>query len=208
VNPLDLRRFRKLLPVLLGVVCVLAVPLVAWAAEGQPGGGEGDESVPWNDLIEGIVNFAIFIGALYYFAKKPLKNYLEKRSQAVSSQLQEAGTLRRQAEEKLAEYQRRLEEFDKERQRVLENYRREAEADRQALVEESHRHAERIRADAKTVIEYESKRARAELRERVVQEAIRIARLAIQERLDDPTRERLVREYTEALVDLKPQRPA
>lgn len=159
--------------------------------------------VPVNDLIEALFNFAIFLAVLVYFLRRPISEYMQKRSRGVSSQLDEAAAIRKQAEEKLAEYKRRLEEFDREREKILANYRKEAEEEQAEILADARKTAERVRADAHKVIEFELKGARTALRERIVAEAVTQARAAIEQRLDEKTRERLVREYIDTLARLK-----
>jgi len=154
-------------------------------------------------MIEAFVNFAIFVGLLYYFAKKPVKTFLETRSQTVSTQLEEAARLRREAEGMLAKYKAKLQKIDDERREIVEGYLKQAEKERREILENARELAERLKADATVTITYEVKQAQKQLRERIVDEAVQIAREIIEKKLDQKAREKLVDENTEALAQMK-----
>jgi F-type H+-transporting ATPase subunit b len=183
---------------------LVAGSLLAWASPALAAGGAdiGADSVPWGDMIEAFVNFALFLFILVRFGKKPLTEYLQKRSRTISTQLDEAKRLREEAEATLAEYRTKLEGFDEERKAITEGYRREAERESEAIIEEAKRHAERLRRDADLVIEHDIKQAQRELRGRIVDEAVSLARKVIEDRLDAGAKQKLVDHYTDSLGEL------
>ena len=199
---------RRLLGAFLGLVLgTLAATAAAFAQEHHESeGGEAPATpVPWNDMIEALVNFAVFGGLLYYFARKPVKDMLERRTRTIASQLEEAAELRRQAEERLDEYQTKLDKFDQEREEIIEGYKREAAKDGESIIAAAKQQAERMKTDAKLAIEYELKHAQVRLRERIVDEAVKRARLAIGVKLDKAADKELVERYTAALGQLAEQ---
>jgi F-type H+-transporting ATPase subunit b len=159
--------------------------------------------VPWNDMLEAIVNFGIFAFLLVYFLKRPIATYFEKRSDRIAVQLDEAARLNQEAAARLDEYERRLAAFDKERDQLFENVRKEAESERDKILTDARRHAERLRHDTEIAVAYEIKRAQQELRERIVDDALAVARRVLAERLDPATQDRLVHDYMAALAELK-----
>lgn len=199
MNRMKSTKIRRALSTVIGLTGVVAFAGVALAS----GGGEehsGPTPVPWNDMIEAFVNFAIFAGLLYYFLKRPVKTYLEKRAQTISGQLEEAAVLRKQAEEKLAEYRAKLERIEEERKKIIEGYERKAKEDRDEIVAEAQQLAKRLQSDAEIAIAYEIRQAQRELRERIVDEAVEIARENIEKRLDTKALDRLVDECTDDLA--------
>lgn len=179
-----------------GPVKFLAVAIAASVVSRLIFGGEKGH---WNDIGEAIVNFGIFAFLLIYFARAPFKKFLETRSQTISNQLDEAGRLHAEAEATLDEYRSKLEEFDQEKEKVLEGYRRRGEKERDAIIADAKDHAERLKKDAKTVLEYEIKRARKNIQERIVDHALEQAKAKIAESLDTKRKRELVAEYIDAL---------
>ena len=194
---------RRGLAVAFSLLSVIALSGVALASGGGGEAAHGLTPVPWNDMIEAFVNFTIFAGLLYYFAKKPVNDYLVSRSQSISSQLDEAAKLRKEAEEMLAEFRDKLQRIGDERRSIVEGYLRQAEKERREILENAREVASRLKADAGVTIAYEIKQAQTDLRERIVDEAVQIAREIIEKRLDQKSREKLVDEYTEALAQTK-----
>lgn len=181
-----------------------AVTLTAfWASAAWASGGETDAGIPWGDVSEALVNFALFIGLLYYFGKKPLVKYFKQRSEGLRNDIAEAGRLRKEAEELLSDYSSRLDKFDQERATILEGYRREGARERDEILAAAKEHAERLREDATVAIQYDLKEARQALQERIIEEAVSLAKKRIEKKLDKETNIRLVDEYIGALADVE-----
>lgn len=204
---------RATLIALVAAFVAALVAIVSWSGLALAAGGHGGEGeaggttpVPWNDMAEALVNFSIFAFLLVYFLKRPIAAFLEKRSDRIAVQLDEAARLNQEAKAKLAEYEHRIQAFDEERESLFQNVRKEADADRQQILVDAKRQAERIRKDAQVAIAFEIKRAKQELRERIVDEAVTLARRMLSERLDKATQDRLIDDYMAALSELKSDR--
>ena len=166
---------------------------VFWTSTASASSGEA--SFPTNDIIEALVNFTLFIGLLYYLGKKPIVKYFKERSEHLRDDIDEAGRLRKEAQELLDDYSSRLEQFDQERETILEGYRREGARERDEIIASAKEHAERLREDATVAIQYDLKEARQALRERIIEEAATLAKKRIESMLDKDTNTRLVDAY-------------
>ena len=173
-----------------GAVLVALTPGVAWAEDG---------GLPVNDLVEALFNFALFVFLMYYFAKKPIVTFFRERSQRIGHDMEEAGRLREEAQALLEDYSGRLEQFDRERDEILDGYRREGERERDAIIEAANAVAIRMKQEARTAIQYEIKSARDRLTGRIVEEAVSLAHKRVQEKIDAAGHSRLVDEYITAL---------
>lgn len=124
----------------------------AHAAPGA-GAAEADHG-SITDMILGlgwpIANFAIFAGVLYYFLNEPVKSYLAGRSSTIRKDLVEAASLTASATEQLTTIEQKLQalpgEIDALRKRGTEEISVEeqriaavAEADRDRLLEQTRR---------------------------------------------------------------------
>jgi len=122
-------------------------------AAGQEGGehgeGEAHEESLWLSLTR-LLNFLILVGGLGYLLKTPLANYLLRRGAQISRDLVEAEQLRATAGEQIAQIDRKLEllpaELEALRTRGAEEIAAEeariqaaAEAERERLVEQTRR---------------------------------------------------------------------
>ena len=147
--------------------------------------------------IEGyyLINFLVFFGGLVYFLKKPLSEFASSRRRRIVAEMEEAQRLRAEAETKLAEYESRLAHLEEEMARVLADARAAGEADRKRILVEATLAAARIRQDAKTRIEQETKRIQHELEVKAVEMAMGVAEKLVAERLTEAHRRKYVADY-------------
>lgn len=175
--------------VLLLVICTATV---AWASSEEGG-------FPLNDMSEAIVNFLVFGFLLYYFLKKPIGQFFKERSQRIGREMEEAGRLRREAQALLDEYSAKLDSFEKEKDEILDGYRREGARERDDILAAAKLHAERLKEDSAKTIEFEIKAARETLKGRMVEAAVDLAREHVKSKLDSKAGNRLVDDYIGAI---------
>jgi F-type H+-transporting ATPase subunit b len=127
-----------------------------------------DESI--GGMIKGmmwpVANFIIFLGVLYYYLNQPLKDYLAGRSATIRKDLVEAAELRSTATAQLATIEQKLQalpgELDKLRTRGAEDIKAEeqriaaaAVADRDRLLEQTRREIDlQVRLAKKEILEH------------------------------------------------------
>lgn len=110
---------------------------------------EGHENGVWS-LVARLINFAILAGTLFYFLRPPVASYLARRREEIRNDLVTAAEMRRTASEQLAEIDRRLKalpgEIEALKARGVEEIvsedariREAAEAERQRLLEQTRR---------------------------------------------------------------------
>ena len=151
------------------IVALLAFSATAFAQEHAPAAGEPhDESI--GGMIVGmgwpVANFIIFVGVIYYFANKPLKDYLAGRSSAIRKDLVEAAALKATATAQLATIEQKLQALPGElttlRARGADDIKAEeariaaaAVADRERLLEQTRREIElQVRLAKKEILEH------------------------------------------------------
>ena len=134
----------------------------------EAAGEHHDESI--GGMIKGmgwpVANFIIFIGVIYYFANKPLKEYLASRSATIRKDLVEAAELKATATAQLATIEQKLQalpgELNTLRTRGAEDIKAEeariaaaAVADRERLLEQTRREIElQVRLAKKEILEH------------------------------------------------------
>lgn len=157
------------------------------------GGGEEAEHVPlWKDYMWKIINFAILVFILFKFGKKPLQNYLQKRSELIEKTLSEAKDAKEAAVKALHEVEERLKLKDAEIEAILSAAKRSGEQERDRIIEESSRLKEKILEQAKTNIDYELKHAKEAIKAEAVELAMDLAEKKLKEKLTKEEQERLL----------------
>ncbi|MFT5429798.1 MAG: F-type H+-transporting ATPase subunit b [Myxococcota bacterium] len=147
--------------------------------------------------IEGFyaINFLVFVGFLVWKLKGPLAAFLTGRRDRMTKDIQEARQMREEAEAKLAEYDKRLGSLESEIQGILDDARAQGETERERIVAEATQAAERLRTEAKTRIEQETRKLQLELRRKMVDLSVEVAERIITEKITDTHRRRMVTEY-------------
>jgi F-type H+-transporting ATPase subunit b len=178
-------RFRALL--LLATVGLLLLSPARAAAEGVGG------------LFWETANLALLFGVIVYFARRPVLHYLAERRAAVRNDLETAAKLLKDAEERLAEWNRRAMRLDEDMASIREATRRSAEHEAASIVAEAEETAARIRANAEGAIESELRRARRMLRAEVGELAVALAAELLRQQLAEEDRDRLLDEFVRKL---------
>jgi F-type H+-transporting ATPase subunit b len=155
----------------------------------------GGESPTW-DLIWRVVNLALLLAVLVFFARKPLQAFFQDRRERIQGELQSAAQLRKEAEQRYAKWQRQLVDLDAELERVRVTARERAEAERERILADARAAAERIRSDAHVAVEQELRRAREQLRDEASALSIQLASELLQAQVTDTDRDRLLDEFT------------
>ena len=113
-----------------------------------------------------VANFIIFLGVLYYFFNKPFKEYLAGRSSTIRKDLVEAAELRANANAQLAAIEQKLQalpgELDALRRRGADEIKSEeqriaaaAAADRERMLEQTRREIElQVRLAKKEILDH------------------------------------------------------
>lgn len=174
---------------------VLAMlPATALAAEESRG-----SSTLWH-----LANFALFLAAVVYFGRTPIRSFLAERRRDIEENL---GSARRElsaAEARLEECRSRLANLDRELEELRTTVREQAEAQRRRILDDARAAAERVRRDASAAVEQEVRRALGSLRLEAGELAVRLAADLLKQRVGDEDRERLVDEFVQRIENPGP----
>lgn len=171
------------------------VPAMALAS----GGGHEVELESGFTLLMRLVNFLLLAGLLYYFLRKPIRNFLNQRQQGVREALEEAERARAEAESRFKEMERRLGQAQKEMEELRRMLLEQGRQEKERILAHAQKEAEKIRKQAEMAAEQELKKAKSLLRREAVELAARIAEAILRERIDSKDHERLIRQYVESV---------
>jgi len=157
--------------------------------------GLGKDLPLWLQLLLQFVNFAILVGALGYFLRKPLKDYLLRRRQAVKDRLEEAERMLAEAAKLKAASQERLSNLGAEIEALRSRAAEEAEKERQKILDEARRLASRIREQAHLAYEQEMREAMAKIRAEVAERTVRAAEESIRRGFGKDDHDLMVEEF-------------
>ncbi len=162
------------------------------AAAMAPLTGEMTLATAWT-----IPNFLILFTILFHVANNKLSVSLKSRREDLESSIREAREAKEAAEAKLAEYEQKINQVDKDIEELKKQMREEGELEKQKLVEQANNQAERIRNEAEFTARQEVRMAQYRLQEEAARLAVEVAEKVIRQVINDNDRERILNEYLE-----------
>lgn len=176
------------------------VLLLAVEEEGGESGGLEILLPPIEELIAGIIAFAIVFFFIWRFAGPAINRMLEQRQAAIAGQIEDAEKAKAEAESLLADYRGQMAEAKAEGNKVVEEARQQAEQMKADILAKAEADAEQIRAKAREEAAGEKARALAEAKGQVGSISVDLAGKIVGESLDQDAHQALIDRY---LADLE-----
>jgi F-type H+-transporting ATPase subunit b len=131
---------------------------------------------------------------IFKFGKKPLQDFLKKRTELIEKSLKEAKEAKELAQKALSEVEERLKARDREIGEIVSSAKESGEKEKARLIEEGSRMKEKILEQARTNIAYEVKRAKETIMEEASAIAIELAEKKLKEKLTKEDQLKLLEE--------------
>jgi len=163
------------------------------------GGGEEEHGSVLKGYIYKIINFLILVIILFKFGKKPLGDFLKKRTELIEKTLNEAKEAKEAALKALREAEGRLKTKDAEVEAILAAGKRSGEQERDRIIEEGGKLKQKILEQAKTNIDFELKHAKEAIKAEAVELAMELAEKKLKDKL---TKEEQVKLLDESLAKI------
>lgn len=149
------------------------------------------------EIIFVIINFLILVGLLGKFLYKPFLGILEKRKQTIKDAFDNAAAINRRADEKMANYSKRIANVEEEGREIIIEAKKEADIQAQRIIDEAHKKAEEIIEKAERTVELERERTMIEMRSEVASLAMMAAEQIVGRELQTVGQEAIVDEVLE-----------
>lgn len=178
---------------------VALLPTLALAAEeGHGAATNGAGGIP-EAVIYQFIHFAIFVGLLVFFLRKPVRAFFSNREQAFRQALVKAEAARKEAEAKQREIQERLTRLQNNSQESIAQAKAEAEALKAKIIQDAAEMSQRLRDEARRTAELEIERAKNELREEMLTQSIELAKKMLNDKIAEPDQKRLQTEFVDKI---------
>ncbi len=172
------------------------------AEEGEGGGGLDLLLPPLNELIAGIIAFAIVFMFIWRWAVPAFNKMLEQRQAAIAGQMSAAEKAKQEAESLLADYKAQLADSKAEANRIIEDARATADQMKNEVLAKAEVDAQQIISKAREEAENERDRALADARKQVGSISVDLASQIVGESLNPETHQALVNRYLADLENL------
>lgn len=149
---------------------------------------------PVNFFLQLIATLILFF-VLRHFLYEPVTQFLSKRKETISSDLEKAENKKVEAIKLKEEYEVRIEEAKGEGKEIIETSRRRGEDLRNEIVEEARTEAQRIREKSNSDIEREKQKAQMELKGEMVTIAMLAASKVVDKNLDEKSHKDMIDKF-------------
>lgn len=146
-----------------------------------------------------LVNLLIFVGVMFYFLRRPIKEAFRARREGIREELMRAEEEKAAAVAQLREVEGRLSRLDAEVEAIRAQAQKEAAEERARIERATEEEMRKIREQARREIESAAKTARAELRTFAAEQSVRLAEEMIRRDIRPEDDARLAREYVTEL---------
>jgi|Deesub1362A_J573_1020465.scaffolds.fasta_scaffold00186_41 F-type H+-transporting ATPase subunit b len=179
--------------ILNGILCLL--PVVTWAS----GGSEAVEIESPFTLLMRAINFFLLAAILFYLLRKPLSNFLHQRQQGIRESLEQAKRAKEEAEARYRQMEKKLAEAQKEMAELKQMLIDQGRTEKEKILVNAQKEAERIRRQAELTAEQELKKAKQLLREEAVMLAAQMAEELLKQRIEPKDHTSLIQDYVKRL---------
>ena len=163
-------------------------------------GAGGGSLLSFEMLFKGI-NFIILLFLLYRFARKPIAGMLSKIAVSSKETVDSAKKRLEAAQNELKEYQQKLANLEKELEERQKAAVEAIEAEKQKIIEDAEMQAKKLEEQSKNRIEQDLSKAKAEIREFIANESIKLAESIIENEIDAKVQKILIDTYTNSLKE-------
>ncbi|EET61141.1 hypothetical protein BRYFOR_06786 [Marvinbryantia formatexigens DSM 14469] len=151
-------------------------------------------NIDWQQILLHLFNFAILAAGLYLLLYKPVKDFMEKRTEYYKKMDAEAKQGVRDAESMKAEYEKRLASTGQEIAGKKAEADRELEQMKQQKLKEASEEAERIVSEARVKAEKEKEKLLADAGEQIADTAIAAAKKLVKDTISQEQEKALFEE--------------
>ena len=194
-NPYKRSFLRFLLPAF--IIVILTSVMVH--ASGGSGESHGNGSGQLLDFSFRALNFAVFIGIIYWLVRDKIKEFFSGRRTDIKISLEEAIAAKEEAEKKFKEYSAKLDKATDEINEISEMIKTQGLSEKEKIIESARTTAEKIKEDAQTRIEQETKKAKSQLRAEAVELSIQMAEEILKSNVKEKDHENIVKDYLKSI---------
>ena len=150
--------------------------------------------------VASLVNVAFLAAVLAFLLYRPVRNVLQKRTERIRKQLQQAEDEMTRAMELRRQYELKMEDVEKEKDEILAEARRQAADAGRRLLAEAKTEADMVKERAAANVEMEWERAQTKMRTTIIDVSAVMAEKFVSLAINEETHDKL---FDEAMSDLE-----
>ncbi|PKN05289.1 MAG: ATP synthase F0 subunit B [Deltaproteobacteria bacterium HGW-Deltaproteobacteria-9] len=181
------------------VPVIAFVLLMALDVHAATGGGEG-HGRDWVDFAWRVVNMIVLVGFLYWLLAQKIKEFFVGRREGIKSSLEQAMIAKEEAGQKYKEYTDKLEKATEEIAGISNMIRAQGLAEKERIIEDARKVAEKMKEDTQARVEQELKQAGNLLRAEAVKLSVEMAEELLKRNITDADHDAMVKDYLDKVV--------
>ncbi|MRR17010.1 MAG: hypothetical protein EG826_11200 [Deltaproteobacteria bacterium] len=182
---------------LLSLLFVLLSTCMVYAS----GGGEGEGGSLWKGFAFKTLNAVIIIGLLVWMLAPKIKDFFSGRRQEIKESLETTAVQKAEAERQYREYAEKIDKASLEIDGIFEMIKAQGVVEKQKIIEDANKVAEKMKEDAQARLEQELKKASGQLRSEAVALSVQMAEEILKKNINAQDHETMVKEYMDKVVN-------
>ena len=158
--------------------------------------------IDWFTVGAQALNFLILVWLLKHFLYKPILNAIDAREKRIAAELADADAKKTEAQKERDDFQSKNKAFDEQRSALLGKAADEAKAERERLLDEARKEADSLRAAQATALRNDQKRLGSEITRLAKEEVFGIARKTLADLATVSLEERMGEVFTRRLREM------
>lgn len=150
--------------------------------------------IDWKIIVAQAVNFAVVFTVLYVYALKPLSKLMQERGDKINKGITDAKTNAETLAKTNAEYAKAIADAKAEANKIFQDGKKEAEANRTKMLEEARTEVSVLLANSKKALEADKAKMVEEVKKEVVSLAMAAAEKILSEKIDGNFNAKTVKE--------------
>ena len=166
--------------------------------------GEHEITIPYKTIFFQALNFGLFLLIIFVVARKAVARYFLDREEKFKQALLRAEAARINAEQQKRDIEQRLNLLEQSATENIEQARAEAKELKNKILHEAQDLSKNLRDEANRTAQVEIERAKGELREELLSQAMTMAKKVLNEKMVDQDQKRLQNEFVEKIQVVRP----
>ena len=155
--------------------------------------------IDWFTISAQALNFLILVWLMNRYLYKPILNAIDAREKRIAAELADADSKKAEAQKERDEFQHKNEEFDKQRAALLTRATEEVKSERERLLDEARRGADALTAKRLDTLQSDTRNLHQVISSRTQHEVFAIARKALADLASTSLEERMTDVFTRRL---------
>ena len=176
--------------------------LVAVNSVYASGGSEGGYSKSqWFEFAWKTLDFILLAGFLYWMLADKIKEFFVGRRKEIKDSMENAAKEKIEAENKFREYSEKIDKASQEIDGIMEMIKAQGSAEKQKIIDDAGKVAQKMKEDAQARIEQEFNKASSQLRSEAVSLSVAMAEEILKKNITAQDHEVMVTEYMDKVVN-------